>query len=261
MKKLFLHVLIGIMALNLVSCLPAGSNMTEMASLAVVSYNTKEEHRSILTVIYGYGSEIAVPELESADLKIGDCILARYTIDWDNQPESASIDYATNIIYLLVEQSYPSVQNDFDETEAILPDADLLPIQAITPQAYHPILGGKFFLYFNHSAPSRQEMDYTAIVKPSNTPNKPVDLYLIGEKKNKPEGSNTNFDNPYVIDMRRVIEELGKDTLFKESSVEYTIRQLQVNLKYCTGLDEDDVPQYEDYNPGTNATFTFSLFM
>jgi hypothetical protein len=251
MKKIVFILFVGITGLNLVGCLPKGLNKDDLVFPAVVSYNNQEGLRSMLTV----AGEFAAPEL---DLESGECILTSFTLDWDEQPANSSIYYASNIQYVLIEQSNADIQNDFDETEIIVPEADLLPIKSLVPQTYRPILNGKYFVIFSHPVPSNQEMAYKAIVK-QITPGEPVaNVYIIGEKTNKAELTNIDTDNLYVFDMSNAINVLGKDTTYRESSVDFTVKQLKINLKYCIGLDEDGLPEYKDYT-AANA-ITLSLY-
>jgi len=260
MKKLFFILSLGIIALNLTSCLPTGTNRQEVSLQAVFSYNLTEGLPSILTV----AGEFAAPGLASSDLEIGECLNVHITLDWDNQPAGASIYYASNIYYEPVGQNYnPTVQSDFDETETVLPASDLLPIQSFAPLAYHPILEGKFFLYFTHLAPQKQDMKYIAIVKPNSeeSADEPVDVYIIAQKTNSPDTSNMLIENVYAIDMNNVIRELGEVATYKEASVEYSVKELKIRLNYCTGLDENDIPAYSLYQySGSSSTITLSVY-
>ena len=260
MKKLFFILVLGIIALNLTSCLPTGANREEGTFPAVVSYNPKEEVTSLLTVV----GELAAPGLATSGLRKGDCIIANFTLDWDNQPEDASIYYASNITHLFVEQDYAMVQSDFDEAEVILPDTYLLPIESLSPLAYHPILEGKFFFYFLHRASQQQTVNYMAIVKPNgeDSANEPVDIYVIAEKLNNPGTSDMTFENFFAFDMDSVIRELGKeDTYEAGSTVEYSVKELKVRIKYCTGFDNNDNPVYELYQYNGDSIITLSVYI
>ena len=255
MKKLFFILLSGITVLNLTSCL-SGSNRTDLSYFAVVSYNVKEGLPSILTVI----GEFAAPDLAATDLQKGDCIGALFTVDFDHQPAGASIYHATNIRYDLVGQSFATVQNNFDEKELIFPATDLLPFKTAQAFTYSPILEGKFFFKFVHSASKQQEMKYIAIVKPNVEVygDKPVDLYLIAQKTNKPDAPDADVDCYYAFDLHDAIQEFGKETTYGSgSSVEYRVQELKAKIKFCTGLDEEGIPEYKlfDYlNASTGRT-------
>ena len=246
MKKLIFNLCIGIIALNLVSCLPKGSNMDVIECPAVVS---KDGTTFILTEF----GVFAAPTLDSK-LEDGSCIWAHFTLDWDNQQAKTPPYYASNITYEPVDQSSAEIQTDFDEKETIVPKEDLLPIRLCVPRPYHPFLNGKLFMSFNHLVPLQQKMTYRAIVKPGATSDEPVDVYFIAEKE-KPvaEGTAEDLLNLYAIDMRMVINsKWGKDITFASGEPG---RQIQIRIKYCTGLDDDDVPQYGNYN----STITLSL--
>ena len=258
MKKLFYFLLTGISALNLVSCLPEGSNRQDITSLAVVSYNIKEGLPSMLTVINGAGYEFIASGLPSS-LDKGNCILVRFTLDLDNQPESAPPFHATNISCDTIGQREAKEQSDFDETETI---ADLLPIRGFEAFFYDPILDGKFFLQFVHSAPAQQSIKYSAFVKPNiEDPTEPVDVYLIAQKNNTLDADDTNIAKFYVIDMHDIIWKLGDDATKGQPSAEYSVKVLKIQIKYCTDLDEDDVPVYKLYQyDGSNSTIALSVY-
>ena len=238
---------------------PEGANREEGTFPAVVSYNVKEKLPSILTVI----GEFAAPDLASTDLKKGDCILTHFTLDWGNQPENSSIFHASNISYAFVNQNYAQVQSNFDETESILPIEDLLPIRSLAPFAYSPILDGKFFLHFLHSAPQRQDMRYIAIAVPNSetTPDDTVDLYLVAQKINYSGTPNMDIDNLHVIDIRNVIMALGKETTYREYSIEYRVKEPKIRIKYCAGFDEDDIPVYTLYQYNGQSIIPLSVFI
>jgi hypothetical protein len=260
MKKLitipFLSLLV---ALSFVSCLDLGSggNREEGTLLAVVGYEPKE---SVLTMRTRAGI-FSAPGLSTltSDLMPGDCILAQFTIDWDHQPKKDSLTRATNIQYTLVEQSLVQV-NDFDETAPLDFDVeDLLPIQSLSFQDYTPYFNGKAFIVFGHVMPAKQEMEYTMTLRPSDlTDDYTITAYVIGKKLSRPTGSATNVNILYAIDMYHAIFDLGKESTVKENALEYTSRELKVKFKYCTGVDENNVPLYQDSDKGTVVLSVFA---
>ncbi|MDR0543132.1 MAG: hypothetical protein LBH19_13095 [Dysgonamonadaceae bacterium] len=257
MKKLFIIPLLSVAtALCFVSCLEIGGsgNREEGTLPAVFNYNVREGVYSMLTV----AGEFAAPTLVASDLRQGDCILAHFTLDWDHQPTGDSLYRATNISYIMLGQSYAEVQSDFDEKELVVPAEDILPIQAIALQSYHPILKGKVFFAFSHNAPAKQEMDYIMIAKPNEDPSdNTVTVYITGKKKNNPDGSNTAIESLYAIDTSGVIGELGQENTIRENSMDYRVQQLKIKVNYCTGVDENNVPKYQEY-AYNNGTITLS---
>ncbi|MDR1526893.1 MAG: hypothetical protein LBS46_04380 [Dysgonamonadaceae bacterium] len=252
MKKIFIVPLLSTaVALCLVSCLEGGGgNKQEGTFPAVVSYNTDIALPTILTTI----GEFAAPKLATSDLKKGDCILVRFTLDWDNQPTNKSPFYATNISYLDIDQSYAEIKDDFDEKELIVPADSILPILSVIPQSYHAILNGKVFFVFGHNVSIKQDMDYSMIVKPNEdaSTDAAVTVYVICKKNNEPDETKYNVENLYAIDMLNVIGELGEEITVHENGVDIRTQQLKIKIKYCTGVDEQGVPQYQSYyNDGT----------
>ena len=255
MKKLFYVLLSGITALGLISCLSAGANRQEGTFPAVVSYNIQEGLPSILTVI----GEFAARDLLSSNLEKGDCILAHFTLDWDNQPEESSINYASNIAYVFVEQSKALMQNNFDEMEL----EDLLLIRSVGAQAYSPNLDGKFFFHFIHSAPQKQEMKYIAIVSPDSetTPGDTIDVRIIAQKTNYPDTPDMDIENLYAIDMHDVIRALGKEATYGDPPIEYPVKELKIRIKYCTSLNEDNTPVFTLYQYNGQSIITLSVYI
>ncbi|MDR2804803.1 MAG: hypothetical protein LBB85_04055 [Dysgonamonadaceae bacterium] len=259
MKRLFIIPLLSaVVALSFVSCLEmgGGGNREETTLPAVVNYSVKEAVPTLLTV----AGEFSVPSLTTSDLRMGDCILAHFTLDWDHQPKGDSLYRATNISYIDVSQSYAEVKTDFDEQELVVSAEDLLPIQAMTLQLYNAILNGKVFFGFSHDASIKQDMDYILIARPSDTPSDDtVTLYITGKKNNQPDGAQTAIEALYAIDMLGVINELGKEATIHENSIDYRVQQLKVKIKYCNGIDENNVPKYQEY-VYNNGTLTLSVY-
>jgi hypothetical protein len=255
MKKIFIIPVLSIaVAMCLVSCLGGdGRNMSEGTLPAVVGYSTTERTPTMITA----SGEFAAPELATGTSipNTGDCILARFTLDWDNQPANATLYHATNIIYINIDQTYAQIDGDFDETT--LPDGisedNLLPIVSITPQSYNPILNGKVFFSFAHNVSVKQEMDYTAIVKPGSTSDETATLYITGRKLNSPNETTYNVENLYAIDMLHVIRELGTESTTQEAGIDTPVQQLKIKIKCCTGVDAEGAPKYQEYtyNYGT----------
>jgi hypothetical protein len=247
MKNLFIVPLLSVaVALCFTSCLGGGGNREEGTLPAVVGYNTDIATPVILTT----AGEFAAPDLATSDLEKGDCILVRFTLDWDNQPTSKPPYYATNVSYIGIDQSYAEVGTDFDERTLIVSADSILPILSVSPQSYHPIFNGKAFFTFGHDMSIKQDMDYIAIVKPGDDA---ATLYVICKKYNDPNETTYDMQNLYAIDMIGAIGELGKETTVHENGTDIPIRQLDIKIRYCTGVDEQGVPTYQDYiyNEGT----------
>ncbi|GHV55937.1 hypothetical protein FACS1894182_01410 [Bacteroidia bacterium] len=258
MKKLFIIPLLSAaVSLSLVSCLEMGKggNKEEGSLLAVVGYSTKVMAPTMLTI----AGEFAAPSLASENLYRGDCIWAHFTLDWDNQPNSEPPYYATEISYVTIDQSEAEIPTNFDEKELYIPAENILPIQSLAIQSYNPILNGKVFFGFSHNAPTKQDMGYTLFVKPNeNASSDPITVYIIGEKKNKPEGASSTIETIYAFDMLGAIATLGEETTIRENSVEYRVKQMKIKIKYCTGVDSNNAPTYQDYNSGN--TITLSIY-
>jgi len=258
MKKLFVILLTGVIALSLVSCLPR-ENKVECLLPAVVDRDPFS-YPFLLTAI---GKFIA-PELAPTTLESGTCILAYFIVDYDNQPAEVPPYMASELICDIIGESNAKiVADDFDET-AIFDDTDfsaedIFPIQGLNPQLYNPILKGKIFLIFNHSAPQDQTANYTAIVKPAANVDEPVNLYLIAKKTNAPEGFEINRNIIHAVDMCNVIRVLGTETTIEGKSA----LELKINIQYCTGVDRkggNDIPKYQEYKYNGVSTIPLSVF-
>jgi hypothetical protein len=256
MKKLFSIPILSVLAsLCFVSCLGLGDggNREEGQLLAVVGFSSKE----LVPTIRTQSGEFSAPNLVSADLLPGDCIVAEFTLDWDHQPKGDSLVRATNVRYALIEQSEADAQSNFDEkAELNFPSDDLFPIESLTPYFYTPLYFGKVFFSFRHTAPQKQEMTYTAIVKLNADPSDGTGtLYLIGKKTNQPTGSEINGEVVYAIDLQNVLLTLGEDTTIPQNPVESEpAKQLKLKIKYCTEVDENNVPRFQEYS--TVGTYT-----
>jgi hypothetical protein len=245
MKKLIsISLFLVAIAVSLVSCLKmdGGENSTSYSTVAVVSYNLNKGGSTLLTS----GGEFGAPEIASAaDLKPGDCIYAQITLDFDNQPFKEYIT-ATKITYLPVDQSIVDIRDEEPAVDSILP------IKAITGHEYHPILKGKLFLQMAHDVSTKQEITYimTALNNDVASDKKTTDVYLIAKKEGTASGSSTPIKKLHAFDILNAINILGKDTIVKASAVEYPVKELNVNLKYCSDV-KDGMPVYTDYTPST----------
>jgi len=241
MKKLFVILLAGIIALSLVSCLPSGENKTEFLLPAVVNRGSIP---SLLTAL----DEFIAPTLVSSELKNGDCILAYFVVDHDNQPQGSSHFQVSELSYGIMGKNVAEIRDDFDKTD-IFNDTDFfiddfLPIQALTPQLYHPRLGGNFFLIFEHSVPEGQSIEYFAIVDESV--DESINVYLIAKKANEKDDQNISRRIIHAIDMRDIINELGTDTTIEGVPV----KELKFDIQYCTGVNNEDgnyIPAYKEH--------------
>jgi hypothetical protein len=250
MKKSFsILFLLVAFALGLVSCLDMGDggNSSTFTLPGIVSNNPAKGGLTLLTV----AGEFAAPLLSTeSDARPGDCLIARLTIDLDNQP---SKDYytATNVsILAMLNQSMVDIREDTVIVEDFFPVDSIFPIKNLFLEDYDPVLKGKFFLDITHNTSIRQEISYKMIAVQKDLPSKQevTDVYLIAKKG----GATTTSisETIHAFDILYGISTLGKDTTVTSSSVTSPIKLLTVNLKYCSDV-KDGEPVYTNYTPSS----------
>ncbi|GHT41291.1 hypothetical protein FACS189437_08010 [Bacteroidia bacterium] len=244
-KSVSILLLFVVATLGLVSCLDMGNegNKTSFTVPAVVSYNMNKGGTTLLVIT---GDEFSAPSL-SSELQPGDCVYANLTLDLDNQPVKEYLT-ATNITYIQIDKSIAAIR-DTAIVEEFFPVDAILPIENMLPEDYHPLLNGKIFLWTAHKASAKQEITYTMIVQRNDVSSdkKATDVYVIAKKEGSVSGTgSTSIQNLHAFDILNAISALGQDTILKSSSGEVHLRELKVNLKYCSGV-KDGAPVYTDY--------------
>jgi hypothetical protein len=46
---------------------------------------------------------------------------------------------------------------------------------------------------------------------------------------------------------------LGEITTTRENSVDLTVQELKFTIRYCTGVDENNIPKYQMYGTGNES--------
>ncbi|MDR0508137.1 MAG: hypothetical protein LBH32_15175 [Dysgonamonadaceae bacterium] len=228
----FLLILGG--AVSLPSCINVDEkgNYQVLMSYAVVNYNVNMGGLTMLIPNY----ELGAPELSQSELSMDDCIAARFTVDYSNQPYSYLI--ATQITYNEIAQSYPVVEDE------LTVDDYKFPVTGIFP-SYNLYFKGKVFFDISHTAPSNQKVSYKMIcINKEGEDAEVKDVYLLAKSDNDAGSSTNTLTNAYVFDMNNLIRLYGKDTVL-EGSTNTSVKRLKFNLKYYTG-EKDGIPQFSN---------------
>jgi len=222
------------MALSFVSCLDGdGENFQRVKSPAVVNNNS---NMGGLTFLTWYG-EIAVPS--NVELNLNDCLIATFTVDYDNQPTSEYLT-ATNVVFDEVEQVFPEIV----EEVSVEIGEDFLPIEKISTFAYTPIFGGKYFFQVEYIGSQNLDIKYQLTTSKDSIDAKTGarNVYLVAEKsKSSGSSSSTLAARELVLDMKNIVNSFGRDTL---STNKEAMRYANVNLNYCYG-EKDGVPLFK----------------
>ena len=244
------------LAVGFVSCLE-GSNTTSSTNIpAVVGYNLERGGKTLLIS----GGELSVSSSESSKLsgyEQGDCVLADIFIDYDNQPSAYTT--ASRISVVSVDKNSVQIQTG-EELTLDFPVKSIIPVRKLYDLAAHPNFGGNFFLWMNYDAAEKQLVDYTMIVQPGTGELKdhPATLYLFARKLNETDGTSGSKNKVHAFNIETAIAQLGRDTTL--SNVE-KYRFLEVQMKYCSGLTEEEKPIYSDYQPvSSSSVFGFYMY-
>ena len=218
---------------GLVSCNGRGGDFIEVVSYGIVNENPEMGGYTLISTIATFG-EIAMPEIPPT-YRPGQCVLAFYTLDYDNQP---SKDYttATDVQILTpggISQSYARVVDEVDkedpEYDVVLKQVDFIST---------PYLRGKVFFEIRYDASKGQTLDYSLECDINDIDEKGyLNLYLRAKKTNEQTGDTVGTIDPFVFDAYSLLRNHGKDsTDAKFSEIKY--KCLNVNVKYLKEIKE-----------------------
>jgi len=248
-KKNFLFFpILFVMGIGLFSCNFGNtgnvSNYVNTPAVATFDMNLG----MVLGTPYGY---MAAPEL--TNINDGDCIyMQQFTIDYNNQP-SSQYTTATNIVETGVGQSYLEMRND-----SVGVAGYTLPFSNVGVVGSSPFFQGKLFL--GMTCPDNNPALRLVYNSNDTVINGAVNLYLLA-KPSSTTPSTTSSDILYAFDLSYFIQSVaGRDTTVAVSGTSgtYSLRYIQANIKYLTGISADGVtPIYTDVlqNPYIVAVF------
>jgi hypothetical protein len=235
------------MIAGLTSCLENKGNRSSGRDFAVMVYNSNINALTMNTS----GLAFIAPQLQ--DLKANDCIVANYTIDFDNQPSNQAYYTATEIQYQILSRYTAEKSEDIidDYTDSI---------RTIQGLAASPLYKGHIFIITEQAGTSSSSAyDYELICHPDSVDVNEVHTLFLKSKllKGNTDGNSQSYTSAQAFDLSQLINAYGKDTIFKNSTdydTEY--KCLLFNLKYQSGMKEN-IPVYTQYGKEPLMVVTF----
>jgi hypothetical protein len=240
-KNLFFVLLAICSICGLVSCNGRGGDFIEVVSYGIVNENPEMGGYTLISTIATFG-EMAVPEIPPT-YRPGQCVLAFYTLDYDNQPSKDYIT-ATDVQILTpggISQSYARVVDEVDKED---PEYNVVLKQVDFVSTSH--LRGKVFFEIRYDAPKGQTLDYSLECDINDIDkNGYLNLYLRAKKTNEQTGDTVGTIDPFVFDAYSLLRNHGKDsTDAKFSEIKY--KCLNVNVKYLKEIKEKEKKNEEE---------------
>jgi hypothetical protein len=234
-KRLLFIMLLSGMIMGLMGCMEHGGNRTSLIDFAVMVYNSEMKALAMNTSTFSY----AAPELQN--LNENNCILAKFTIDYDNQPSNLYYT-VTDVGYQLIDR-FVSIEQQGDMIDDYTDS--IHSIQLATAVLYN----GHLFVQTKQSG-TNCEYDYELIFNPDSIDGNEVRSVFLKSKliKGTP-GESSTYTSVQAFDVRNLIATYGKDTIITSSDLNYEqeFRFLHLNFKYQSGIKEG-IPVYTQYD-------------
>jgi hypothetical protein len=244
-KKLLFFLMLSGLIIAGVGCLREGENRSSWISFAVIDYNA-EMGGCVMNLPDGV---VAAPELD-LKLKKNDCITAKFTVDYSNQP---SPNYLTAI-----EIKYELLNNrDIDNQSIIDAFKDHNDSIFSMDLGTNPNYNGNLFVQINRYESNNRLYDYRLIFDPDSVGANGVNTVFLKSKKLDKVLGDASFYDLETFNLQPLFATYGKDTIIKEQNIEQNFRYLSLVFKYQSGL-EKGVPVYSRYN--TEPVFVYMRF-
>jgi hypothetical protein len=234
-RKYLLFVVLPLgMVTGLMSCLESG-NRTSMSDLAVMVYN--QEMQAL--AMHASSFVCAAPQLQN--LKENDCILAKFTIDFDNQP--------SNQYYTVTISDYNLITKD---TVRVKP-GDLTDEYTDSLRIFQlflsPLYNGHLFIQTEQVGTSNYVYDLELICNPDSIDENGIHTAFLKSKliNGTPNQNLSSYVYPMeAFDVNRLIDSYGKDTTIVNFGYSQDYKYLSLNFKYQSGIKENE-PVYTSY--------------
>jgi hypothetical protein len=242
MKKVILAIFLVAMASGLVSCLSDNvGNKVTFDVPGVVSYN---QSAGGITFVTAEG-EFATPDFASNPyVSVGDYLMVRAELDYDNQPTSGY--YTITVVnYAPLDGRISAV----DEGPWAEEDTTYnFPLAQLQVYGYTAAARGVVFLRPGYQAPAPTKplgLDFKLHIEQDTLNASVYNAYLVAKQTQFPTDAGQNYFTESIIgaDLRNTIYTLGTDTTIQNVD----IKRLKLNLKYYTGKDNDNHPVYGNY--------------
>jgi hypothetical protein len=237
-KKTLLLLLLPAALVGIVSCLGEGENQSSASSIAVIDFRPEMGGyvMNLPTVVLA-APELA-PKVENGELKVNDCVLVDFTINYSKQP-SAEYYTATEISYQRLNNTPVKViagemMDDYNES-----------ISRIALNT-SPFYNGNVFIQIDRGETNNQVYNFELILNTDSIDENEVpSVFLKSQKTDKAIGAQTNSALE-TFNLQSLFATYGRDSVYREGNVEQHYRCVYLKFMYQSGTN-DGVPVYSLY--------------
>ena len=192
-----------------------------------------------MTFLYtsAYFEAVAVPELNDAGYKNGDCLISSFTLDYDNQP-TGKYATATEVVERKLGQADILMLDAADQTD-IQHTIDLLSvdsIQSVVLLGSNPCIANKLFMGFSQNDYRTQNYEYQLVYSDLLIDDIPV-LYVCAKKSDTASGILIDNHLCQAFDLSSFLSKYTDD----ENN------RFSFYLKYKRNVDEDGKNLYHSF--------------
>lgn len=238
-NKLFAAITISIaFVLGFTACIEGGNGNKYnygYFSPAVVEHNLQGE--TILRTAYGNFVPDNVSASDMAGLSDDTCIYMSF--EYNSEYQTGLYPVASNIRHEIV--GYNSLVSE--QNQEIINSYNF-PLSSVElfDKSLSPNYQGRFFVLTKAKLNKNQELSYYFYYNSDEQPdaNGAKNLYLQAHLPATLTGAE-DVSELRALDVRNIIRSSGRDTTITEGSVDYSLVYLKVNLKYCSGVEGEDL--------------------
>ncbi|GHT60831.1 hypothetical protein FACS189451_01610 [Bacteroidia bacterium] len=254
-KKLFVAIAVSMfIVLGFTGCLGngSGSESRTYVSPAVIEYGYTGAG-ILLNTAYG----VFIPDNASASslsALTSPCAYMSFEYNSEYQTSGAQYPVASNIRFEPVGVDY------IHNPEYTLPsdnyDYPFSSVEFFT-ESFSTLYKGKFFIYAKAKLDTNQALEYYLYYKSWEQPegNGARNIYLQAHLPGTASGTQ-DVGIIRALDMRSMMNSLGRDTTIREGSTDYSLKYLKINLKYCSAIENDE-PVFKSVNTQPVEVYVF----
>ena len=236
-KKLSAAITVSMaLMLGFTACMEGGGKYSySYISPAVVENNPQAG--VLLRTAYGNFIPDNVSALNLATLPDGACIYMAFEYNSEYQPGQYPV--ASNIEYEVA--GYDSL---ISEQRQEIIDSYNYPFSSVElfSESLSPNYQGRFFVITKAKLDKNQELDcyfyYNSNEQPDATGTR--NIYLQAHLP-VTSGGTQDITDIHALDVRNMVRSFGRDTAIWESGIEYSLKYLKINLKYCSGVEDENL--------------------
>ncbi|MDR0613776.1 MAG: hypothetical protein LBG45_09975 [Dysgonamonadaceae bacterium] len=223
-------------ALGFTACIEGGGKYSySYISPAVVEYNLQVG--TLLRTAYGNFIPDNVSALNLTNLSDGTCIYMGF--EYNSEYQTGQYPVASNIQYEVT--GYNSLISEQSREIIDRYDYPLSSVELFS-ESLSPNYQGRFFVVTKTKLGKNQELSYYFYYNSDEQPDATGtgNIYLQAQLP-VPSGGTQEITGIHALDVRDVARSFGRDTTIQENGIDYSLKYLKVNLKYCSGVENGNL--------------------